>query len=511
MNHHLLLNEHMHKNQKKVFLTIIGIIIAANLATIALYFTGKGGESLKLISVFIEMVILAIILSATILLVRKVELGEKNKYLVMTVVTICIFAFDMTVTGSRWVLADFYLVMFLSVLYADIWVSIYTTTLVCIATGIILLLVPELRPVINPQGEIMVMFMNYIWAGIGLGVAAISSSKLLKKFVMQAEQANVVTQNLQNIARGVAVQADLVARASGQLMVSAAEAAQATKQVNASIENLADTSNSAAVFANRTTEVFNEATIELDKASNNLQLVNAETTAFKKIVDVGLAAMQEQSRMMEYSRDAQKAVSLAVNTLQEHTQQIEAIVELITSIATQTNLLALNAAIEAARAGESGRGFAVVAEEVRILAEESGQAGREISKLIDEVRSRMGDTIKESERSQSVSDDQSMAVMKTQEMFNEIAHSADNVDRAIKAISVALDRVVVSSEKAGLNMENISAGAEESAAGTQEITALTEQQVAAISTIEKQTRDLETAVKELNKLVADLSTNEEIE
>ncbi len=51
-------------------------------------------------------------------------------------------------------------------------------------------------------------------------------------------------------------------------------------------------------------------------------------------------------------------------------------------IASQTNLLALNAAIEAARVGEAGRGFAVVAEEVRKLAEESGNAAKNISSLI---------------------------------------------------------------------------------------------------------------------------------
>lgn len=98
------------------------------------------------------------------------------------------------------------------------------------------------------------------------------------------------------------------------------------------------------------------------------------------------AGMQELAgRAVEVGSACKRLEGLGKN-LSTAAQQTDEIVAFIRNVAGQTNLLGLNAAIEAARVGDAGRGFGVVAEEVRKLAEVSGESVKRIAASLNNIR-----------------------------------------------------------------------------------------------------------------------------
>ncbi|MCR5863701.1 MULTISPECIES: methyl-accepting chemotaxis protein [Aquincola] len=126
-----------------------------------------------------------------------------------------------------------------------------------------------------------------------------------------------------------------------------------------------------------------------EQAASNLQQTASSmeelTATVHQSADMASQVNQLAASAVDAARRGGQVVSQVVSTMEEihsSSRKVADITGTIDGIAFQTNILALNAAVEAARAGEQGRGFAVVAGEVRLLAQRSAEAAREIKALI---------------------------------------------------------------------------------------------------------------------------------
>ncbi|MBN9429169.1 MAG: PAS domain-containing protein [Burkholderiales bacterium] len=172
----------------------------------------------------------------------------------------------------------------------------------------------------------------------------------------------------------------------------------------------------------------------------------------------------------EHVSDVVKTIS----EIQQSSEKVSEIIQVIESIAFQTNILALNAAVEAARAGEQGRGFAVVAEEVRALAQRTSGAAKEVRSLILESVERVDKGI--------------TIVDEARRSMNDILASIGDLDRLIESISVA-----AAQQSTGISQVNDAVTQLDDV--TQQNAALVEQSAAATESLREQSIALTQTVK----------------
>lgn len=263
-----------------------------------------------------------------------------------------------------------------------------------------------------------------------------------------------------------------LARALDETLV---DAGRVVGKIRQTAKELAHSSQELYVNADKTASVFNEIAQNTDNILTNTKKTiesvhEAEKSSEAVAADLQLVALMANSvaetavQTADTSKEGRNSVesavvsinevekgsakiSSAVNTLKEDANLIGEIIKMITELGEQTNLLALNAAIEAARAGEDGKGFGVVASAVKKLAEETSQATKEISFLIET-------NIKNIQKTVVLMDEQKdlvkLGVDKVNasgEAFARIANLVESLTEQIQNISNSVTHMAADSKK----------------------------------------------------------------
>ena len=160
-----------------------------------------------------------------------------------------------------------------------------------------------------------------------------------------------------------------------QIASAAEELSAVTEQTSAGVNSQKVETDQVATAMHEMTATVQEVARNAEQASHAASNADKEARAGDKVVGEAIVQIERLAAEVVRSSDA-------MSQLEQESDKIGKVMDVIKAVAEQTNLLALNAAIEAARAGEAGRGFAVVADEVRGLAQRTQKSTEEIEALV---------------------------------------------------------------------------------------------------------------------------------
>jgi PAS domain S-box-containing protein len=239
-------------------------------------------------------------------------------------------------------------------------------------------------------------------------------------------------------------------------------------------------------------ETIRSATAQLTTGSSDLSVRTEEQVS--NLEEMAAAIRQLSATIKQNADNAQQANQLAMaarqaaegggdiagsavkamGRIEESSRRIAEIVGMIDEIAFQTNLLALNAAVEAARAGDAGRGFAVVASEVRVLAQRSGEASKEIKALVAASSQNTKEGV---------------------DLVNRAGNSLAEITTSVKRVADIVSEMAAANREQSAGVAEVENTVGQMEAVTQKNAQLVEESGAALTSVDQQAEELATLVK----------------
>lgn len=220
----------------------------------------------------------------------------------------------------------------------------------------------------------------------------------------------------------------------------------------------------------------------------------------QEAIENGMVIVANLGEKVQGTTEVTETIIREIRELSKESIAINSIIGTINEIAEQTNLLSLNASIEAARAGEAGRGFAVVSEEIRKLAEQSGNAGNQIGEIINHIQERLAATIETAGLAGESVAFQTEALNNTVDVFKNISQQVSKLAEDVEKITQSVGGIEQAKEDTMNAIESISTTSNQTESASEELARSTEKQLQAVEV-------LNDAVKRLQMDAEDLDTS----
>ncbi|MDR2307546.1 MAG: methyl-accepting chemotaxis protein [Paucimonas sp.] len=249
-----------------------------------------------------------------------------------------------------------------------------------------------------------------------------------------------------------------------QIASAAEELSAVTEQTSAGANSQKVETDQVATAMHEMAATVQEVARNAEQASHAATNADDEARSGDKVVSEAISQIERLAHEVHRSTEA-------MTLLQQESQKIGSVMDVIKSVAEQTNLLALNAAIEAARAGEAGRGFAVVADEVRGLAQRTQQSTEEIEGLIASLQNGTQQVAEVMNGSRSLTDSSVELARKAGDSLDNITRTVSNIQSMNQQIAAAAEEQSAVAEEISRSILNVRDVSEQTAAASDETAA----------------------------------------
>lgn len=310
--------------------------------------------------------------------------------------------------------------------------------------------------------------------------------------------ANMLKQNRQMMQK-IADVSQQVSDASQNLVASSEENTASANEVAVTMAEIAAGANDQSELTEQNSEAFDALSDKIKDINQKNEQMAENAERMGKYSSAGVEKIQDLATRSAETTEKAADVMTAIQQLNEKSANIHSIVDKIATIASQTNLLALNASIEAARAGEHGHGFAVVANEVGKLAEQTTEALKDVSGIIEEMQGETRSSVALVEQTMEQFEYQTKSVAETGQAFMAISSSVHENNEMIEQV-LSLTNSIIEQEKVLLkSTRRFSEISEDTASGTEEISAAIEQQTASMEQLTNLATNLESFALEMQE------------